>query len=113
VVLVLYGNETRWTISNHSRNIRAIFVHGKDATLRQSDDMQVVAHMDTKRHAYAEVWGSSFNPNTPMTIGLAIAAIVDSTDRPQIKLNDSLIAALPRCEGRVRTHCRTREAGRD
>lgn len=108
IVLVLYGNEGNWAITNGSRNIRAIYVHGKDAKLLQADSVPVVAHMDTQKYVYPEPWGSSFNAYTAMTLGLTIGAIVDATDRPQIRLDDSVLASLPRCEGRIRTNCKTR-----
>ncbi len=109
IVLLLYGNKANWTIANDSQNIRAIYVHGKDATLRYPDKMPAVAHMDTKLGdgAYPEPWGSSFNAYTATTIGLTIGAIIDSTNRQQMRLDDTVLSSLPRCDSRVRTNCRT------
>ena len=108
IVLVLYGNDANWTVAKDSRNIRAIYVHGQHAKLEREDRMPAAVHMDTKQYVHPQPWGSSFNPYTAMTIGLTISAIVDSTDRPQIRLDDSALAGLPPCEGRVRTNCKPR-----
>lgn len=107
IVLVLYGNKVNWTISNDSQNIRAIYVHGKDATLQYPDKMPVAVHMDTKLGAYSEPWGSSFNVNIETTIGLKIGAIVNLRKRQQIQLDDAMLYSLPRCDTRFRTNCRT------
>lgn len=108
IVLVLYGDNATWGLDQGSKNIRAIYVHGKDASLRQGEGSRVVAYMDTKRNSYSEPWGSTFNALTEMTIGLPISAIVDATSRAQIQLDDAMIASLPRCEGRIKVNCRTR-----
>lgn len=108
IVLVLYGNNASWTITDDSKNIHAIYVHGKDATLRHPNKTQAVVYMDTKQYVYSEPWGSSFNAYTETMVGLKIGALIDSTSRPHTKLDDVVLSSLPHCDNsRVRTNCRT------
>lgn len=107
IVLVLYGNVTKWTITDDSRNIRAVYVHGRDSELQRAENSAAVVHMDTKQGAYSEPWGSSFNAYSATSIGLKVGAMVDATNRQQVRLDDAVLSSLPPCDSRPRSNCRS------
>ncbi len=106
IVLVLYGNEAKWTILDDSKNIRAIYVHGRDSELQRPKNMAAVVYMDTKQGAYSEPWGSSFNAYSTTLIGLRVGAMVTATNRQHVHLDDVVLSGLPPCDSRPRSSCR-------
>jgi tetratricopeptide (TPR) repeat protein len=107
-VVVLYGNEAKWTMAKGSRNVRALYLYGKGSSVSRADASPAEVKSNVKQAVFREAWGSSFNSYTETTIGLPLTAIVETKNNRYVPVNDALIAGLPRCEGRVRSHCRLR-----
>lgn len=96
IVLLLYGNHMQWTITDESKNIRAIHVHGKDSNVQYAGKKRFIVSLDTKQYAYSEPAKSSYNLYTPLTIGLKISAMIDLKTRSEINVTDNDLSLTPR-----------------
>ena len=92
IVLALYGEKTNWNISANSKNIFAIYVHGRDSSLQYPGNTKTVMHIHT--NSYDGVFGTHLQSMT----GLETGAKLGLSNINKIDLTDTLLSNIPRCD---------------
>ncbi|MEW6645690.1 MAG: ankyrin repeat domain-containing protein [Pseudomonadota bacterium] len=105
-ILLLYGNNVVWTVSDNSKNVRAIYMHGKDVSVGETITSGVAVYGGEGKSAYPDPRGSSFNRHTKMYVGLPITAMIEATGNDDVHLDEGKISGLPVCERHGSTSCR-------